>query len=65
MNRRNFIDKSGRTFLLGALAIVSGVLVSRRQVVRGNTCTEDFMCRSCRKLSDCRLPEAETERNHG
>jgi len=65
MNRRNFIDKTGRTFLLGTLAIVSGILVSRRQVVRGNQCTEDFMCRNCRKISDCRLPEAETERKHG
>ena len=65
MNRRNFIEKTGRGILLGGLAMVTGVLVSRRQVVRETRCTENFMCRECRKLSRCQLPEAEMERNNG
>ena len=65
MNRRNFIEKTGRGILLGGLAIVSGVLVSRRQVVKKNQCTEKFMCKNCGKLSKCQLPEAEMERNEG
>ena len=65
MNRRNFIEKTGRGILLGGLAIVSGVLVSRRQVVKKSQCTERFMCKNCGKLSNCQLPEAETERKDG
>ncbi len=65
MNRRNFIEKSGRGILLGALAIVSGVLVSRRQVSLDTKCTANFQCRNCGKLSNCQLPEAEIEREDG
>ena len=65
MNRRNFIDKSGRALLLGALAIVSGVLIARRQVSRDTNCSANFQCRNCTKLSKCQLPEAEIERKDG
>ena len=65
MNRRNFIDKAGRGILLGGLVIVSGILVSRKQVVRENQCSANFQCKSCGKISKCQLPEAETERQDG
>ncbi len=65
MNRRNFIEKTGRGILLGGLAIVSGVLVSRRQVSRDTQCSANFQCKNCGKLSRCQLPEAETERKDG
>lgn len=65
MNRRYFIDKAGRTFLLGGLALVSGVLIARRQVKRDAACTVNYQCRSCRKLSSCSLPEADKERQDG
>jgi hypothetical protein len=65
MNRRNFIEKSGRGILLGGLAIVSGVLVARRQVRRDTQCSANFQCKSCGKLTRCQLPEAETERTDG
>ncbi len=65
MNRRNFIDKTGRGFLLGAIALLSGVLVVRRQVVQDASCTANFQCKNCGKLSDCQLSEAETERTDG
>jgi len=65
MNRRNFIEKTGRGLLLGGLAIMSGVLVARRQVSRDTKCSANFQCRNCGKLSDCQLPEAEIERKDG
>jgi hypothetical protein len=65
MNRRNFIEKTGRGFLFGGLAVVSGVLIARQQVRRDSECIADFQCRRCKRLSLCGLPEAETERNHG
>ncbi len=65
MNRRIFIERTGRGILLGALAIVSGILVSRRQVSLDTKCSANFQCRNCGKLSDCQLPEAETERKDG
>ena len=65
MNRKIFIEKAGRGILLVGLAIVSGVLVSRRQVTRDTQCSANFQCLNCGKLSRCQLPEAETERNDG
>jgi len=65
MNRRIFITQTGRTFLLGGLALVGGVLIARRQVSRTAACTANFQCRNCGRLSSCSLPEAETERYHG
>ena len=65
MNRRNFIELTGRGILLGGLATVTGVLVSRRQVVRETSCTANFQCRNCGKLSSCQLAEAEMERQDG
>ncbi len=65
MNRKKFIELSGRGALLGGLAIISGVLVSRRQVSLDTKCSANFQCRKCGKLSKCQLPEAETERNDG
>lgn len=65
MNRKIFIEKAGRGILLGALAIVSGILVSRRQVSLDTKCSASFQCQNCGKLSKCQLPEAETERNDG
>ena len=65
MNRRDFIDKSGRGILLGGLAVVTGVLIARRQVSRDAVCTANFQCKNCGKLTGCQLPEAEIERTDG
>ena len=62
MNRRFFIERTGRTFLLGGLVLLSGLLVARRQVTHAAACSANFQCGSCRKLSSCSLPEAEIER---
>lgn len=65
MKRRDFIDKTGRGLLLGGLAVISGVLVSRRQLSMDTQCSANFQCRNCGELSKCQLPEAEMERTDG
>ena len=65
MNRRIFIERTGRTFLLGGLALMSGLLIARRQVGPVTECNVNFRCKSCRKLTSCTLPEAETQKAYG
>jgi hypothetical protein len=65
MKRRQFIEKTGRGLLLGGLAAITGVLVTRRQVSLDTQCSANFQCRNCGKLSRCQLPEAEMERTDG
>jgi len=65
MDRRVFIEKFSRGGLLASLAVVAGILISRRQVSFIESCNDDFQCRNCRRLSSCALPEAENERGHG
>jgi hypothetical protein len=65
MDRRKFIDTFSRGGLLASLAVVAGILISRRQVSFTETCQTDFQCRNCQKLSNCALPEAENERDYG
>ena len=44
------------------MALLAGVLLSRRQISLERECGLDFQCRSCTKLKKCQLPEAEKER---
>ena len=62
MNRKTFIHQLVRGGILAALAVLSGTLLSRRQVRLERDCAGELPCRSCRKLSSCSLPEAEKER---
>lgn len=65
MDRREFAVKVARGGLLGALAVMSGILISRNQVRLENDCSGGSHCRNCRKLNSCDLPEAEITRNNG
>ena len=65
MDRRGFIQKFGRGSMLMALAAMAGILVARKQVHPDQECSDDFLCRECRRLSNCQLPEAITTRDHG
>ena len=65
MNRRIFIENTGRAILLSGLALVGGILISRRQVSSDAGCSANYQCRNCRKLNTCSLPEAEIEKHHG
>ncbi len=65
MDRRGFIKNAGRGSLLAGLAAITGILISRQQVVRDQDCSNGFQCKNCRKLTDCELPEATQNRDHG
>ncbi|MDF1576336.1 MAG: hypothetical protein P1P86_14195 [Bacteroidales bacterium] len=65
MNRRNFLEKAVRGILLGGLALVSGLLVSRKQLSRYTQCSAGLQCKNCDKISECQLPEAENQRKDG
>lgn len=50
---------------MAALLVLAGILVSRKQVVLGEACTDDFQCNNCIKLGRCELPGATKSRNDG
>jgi len=41
----------------GAIAVGSGYLLLKEE--SAETCTFDFVCRNCKKLTTCGLPEAD------
>ncbi len=62
MDRRTFLYRGVRGGLLAILAMVAGMLVSRRQVALHRECGLDYQCGHCSKLNRCRLPEAQKAR---
>jgi hypothetical protein len=44
------------------MALLAGVLLSRRQISMDKECGLDIQCRGCSSLRTCKLPEAEKER---
>lgn len=58
MNRREFIRKAGRTFILGGIVAGSGYLLLKPQ--SGEQCDLDFICKNCKQNKTCTLPEAES-----
>lgn len=58
-DRRDFLRGFGRVALLGGLIIGAGSLIRREETDRRiETCAGDGICRNCRDLTDCRLPQA-------
>ena len=62
MDRKTFITRLVRGGLLAVLALISGILLTRKQVTLEKECGLGVQCRKCNKLNDCALPEAEAER---
>ena len=56
-NRREFLRAAVRLPLLAGLALVGGVLAERRRQP-GAVCTQQLVCRDCRLLDACLLPQA-------
>ncbi len=56
------MNQLARGSLLAAMALLGGVLFSRRQISLEQECELNSMCRNCSKLKRCHLPEAEKER---
>ena len=58
-DRREFLRGLGRVALMGGLIIGAGWLIRREETGRRiETCTSDGICRNCRDLKDCGLPQA-------
>ena len=54
--RRNFIKNTLRTAAFSILAGGSAYLLFREQ--SEEVCDFDFVCKNCKKLKECKLPEA-------
>lgn len=59
--RRNFIKIAIRNSALVGIAIGSGYLVFKEETKE--VCNLDFVCNNCKKLNDCKLPEADNHKN--
>ncbi|MDY7010377.1 MAG: hypothetical protein SVV80_06430 [Planctomycetota bacterium] len=58
-SRRNFLGLVVRSAALGAIAIVSSVLLKRR-FRSSQKCVYRGFCSDCRAFGDCQLPQAMT-----
>ena len=63
MDRREFFKNIARGSILVGLGFVSGTLLLKE---KGNdSCNDNFICNSCRKLTNCKLPEAISFKKNG
>lgn len=56
--RRDFIKKSFRMAGMAVLVGGSGYLLLREE--SDEACDFEFVCKNCKKLKECKLPEAKT-----
>ena len=57
--RKNFIISTFRAISLAIIASISAYLLIREE--SDETCNFDFVCKNCKNLKSCNLPEA---KNH-
>ena len=57
MERRDFIKKAGRGLIVGG--ILAGGAYLLLKPVREEKCEFDFICKNCRQLKNCSLPQAD------
>jgi len=57
MDRRDFIKKISRNLVLGGVVATSSYLLLKPDT--GEECNFDFICKNCRQLKQCSLPEAD------
>ncbi len=57
VNRRDFLKKVLRQVTFGSMVLGSGFLLLKEK--SDETCNLDFVCRNCKKLTTCGLPEAD------
>ena len=56
-DRRKFIKSVSKGIILTGLIGISGVLIFRK-IPEGVECDFEFVCKNCKNLSSCKLPEA-------
>ncbi|MBI9034786.1 MAG: hypothetical protein JEZ03_09985 [Bacteroidales bacterium] len=57
MDRRQFIKTGVRTVIAGGLLSLCGFLIFKKNDTE-IICDFDFICRNCKQLKACKLPEA-------
>jgi len=57
MDRRDFIKNMARGSILTALGLITGMLLFKNKA--SDVCDFNFICSSCKKLSGCKLSEAD------
>ncbi len=62
MNRKAFIYALARGGILATMALLAGVLISRKQISLEKECGLNLQCRNCSRVKACELPEAKIER---
>ena len=62
MDRRKFIGKLVRGSILAALTSMSAYLVYRDKKEGPESCQYDFICKSCKQITACELPQAQDYR---
>ncbi len=55
--RREFIRSSARNLVGGGL-VLAGIVLGRRAVASGETCTNRGVCGACARFESCGLPRA-------
>ena len=63
MNRRKFIESSGRSISAALLGLLAAHLVLERKVTAPAACNENTFCRNCLKFSACDKPQALNSRS--
>ena len=64
MNRKAFISALVRGGILASMALLAGILFSRKQISLEKECGLNLQCRNCSKLKACDLPDAKNERGN-
>lgn len=58
MNRRKFIESSGRSLIASLMGIFTGYLVLKGKISAPTSCTENAFCQQCLKFEACAEPQA-------
>jgi len=61
MNRKEFLRSLGRASILGGMGVLVAVFYKQDKITSYSDCSDNLMCRSCKNLKKCTLPEAKRE----
>ncbi len=62
MDRRKFVIKLVRASILASLTSITAYLIYRDRKEGPESCKFDFMCKSCKQITACELPQAKEYR---
>ena len=62
MDRRKFVGKLVRVSILASLTSMAAYLLYRDKKEGPESCKFDFICKSCKQITACELPQAKDYR---